>query len=552
MNQIVHIFRKDCRRLWKVIFAVLMFTVLYGYGEVIREGAGTYVVRLSPYTLLLILVGLSGVLLPIMLFLLVVFVIQEESLVGSDKFWLTRPYDRRSLALEKLLFVLLWAFLPMLLHDVWLVRHFGFSLSSASSLLLWKNSQFAFFLLIAAAVAVLSASFARAVLVAIAAIVSAVLIFLVVLQNSGGPPTADTSATLAILAVLALAAVGAVCVIGFQYRFRITAVAALVGLIAILACALLARFWPSSLTASLSNRYAPSQLRAVQLIPDASLTGLTRPPALDNADNQARSSYYPFRAVGLPSDLGIVVYSSSADFVSPGHKQTIFYLAQLVRFQPVAASSLFADAGSPDQLVPFMVGQPDDPKPLKDTDGALSGKLDFEGFRSSVAKVPVPLPYQPQHFAVGGRRCTVHAGHRDAGFILRFDCVELEPGNTSRMQVHLLQSNQEIIPQGTSGQTSSQSGWPAFTSPIITTNISYQFSPDVSAQFLAGEPPRDREMVVYVEESLGRQERPFRIEHFRPGDLSLEAWQQRGVLTAPQHHLAPFVLPPGAHPSLTR
>src|SRR5215469_12171016 len=50
MNQIVHIFSKDCRRLWKVIFAVLMFTVLYGYGEVIREGAGTYAVRLSPYT----------------------------------------------------------------------------------------------------------------------------------------------------------------------------------------------------------------------------------------------------------------------------------------------------------------------------------------------------------------------------------------------------------------------------------------------------------------------------------------------------------------------
>lgn len=100
---------------------------------------------LSPYTLLYILAGLSLLLLPTTLFLLVVSVIQEESLVGSDKFWLTRPYSRRSLFVEKLLFVAVWAVLPMLLHDVILIRHFGFPLSSAFSLLAWKSAQFCFF-----------------------------------------------------------------------------------------------------------------------------------------------------------------------------------------------------------------------------------------------------------------------------------------------------------------------------------------------------------------------------------------------------------------------
>lgn len=33
MNQIVHIFRKDCRRLWQIIAAVLVFTFLHGYGD---------------------------------------------------------------------------------------------------------------------------------------------------------------------------------------------------------------------------------------------------------------------------------------------------------------------------------------------------------------------------------------------------------------------------------------------------------------------------------------------------------------------------------------
>jgi ABC-type transport system involved in multi-copper enzyme maturation permease subunit len=155
MNQIVHIFRKDCRRLWQIIAAVLVFTFLHGYGDATNLGGGV-AIGLSPYALVFILISLSGLLLPVLLVLLIVSVIQEESLVGSDKFWLTRPYNRRSLALEKFLFVVLWAILPMLLHDVVLIRHFGFSLSSAFGLLLWKYVQFGFFLLAAATLAVLS------------------------------------------------------------------------------------------------------------------------------------------------------------------------------------------------------------------------------------------------------------------------------------------------------------------------------------------------------------------------------------------------------------
>ena len=83
-------------------------------------------VGLSPYMTVFILVSLSGLILPVLFFLLVVSVIQEESLVGSDKFWLTRPYDRVSLFLEKLLFVVLWAFLPMLVHDVVLIGILAF------------------------------------------------------------------------------------------------------------------------------------------------------------------------------------------------------------------------------------------------------------------------------------------------------------------------------------------------------------------------------------------------------------------------------------------
>jgi len=509
---------------------------------------GGYAVGLSPFMLLLILAGLSRIFLPITLFLLVVSVIQEESLVGNDQFWLTRPYERRSLALEKLLFILVWAVLPMLLHDVFVVRHFGFSLSSAFGLLLWKTFQFGVFLVVAAAVAVLSASFGRAVLLAIVTVLVTAFTFFIVMQNAGGPPMAETTEIYIILAIIALAAVGAVCVITFQYRFRIASVAGALGVLTILACSLLVRFSPSSLTAYLSKRYALHLLQSVQILPDASLTGLTRPTVPENADVRAQTIYYPFHAEGLASDIGVAANSIYAEFSSPGQKHSVFYLAYQLRFQPNVASRLFADADGPDQLVPLALRDGSDSKALGDTEGTMSGQLFFDGYRSSMTRVPVPLPYKPQSFAIAGRRCSVEAGHREAMFILRFDCVELEPGNTSRMQVHLLQDRQEIIPQGSQGQSSSQGSWPSFLSPIIRTGFSYEFSPQASADFLAGEPPKDREMLVFAEEFLGKQERPFRIEHFRPFEFSLEAWQQRGALHAPEHHLAPFVLPPGAHP----
>ena len=58
MNQVVHIFRKDCRHLWPNIAAVLVLTLLHAYGEVVNLGGGV-AFGLSPYAVLMILAGLS-------------------------------------------------------------------------------------------------------------------------------------------------------------------------------------------------------------------------------------------------------------------------------------------------------------------------------------------------------------------------------------------------------------------------------------------------------------------------------------------------------------
>jgi len=533
MNQVVHIFRKDCRHLWRVILAVLVLTFLHAYGVIIDLGAGGRAMSLSPYMLLFVLAGLSVLLLPIALFLLVVSVIQEESLVGSDKFWLTRPYSRLNLFLEKLSFIVLWAVVPMLLHDVVLIGHFGYSLSSAFGLLVWKTAQFGLFLLFAAALAVLSESFGRALLLGIGAILITLLSLFLVMQNAGDRFVGTDTATYVLLALLATAAGGALAVVAFQYRFRITPVAALLGLAAILFCATLARFWPRSLTAYLSQRNASHLLQSVQVRPDANLKDLPPPHPAQDAATQSRMAYYPFHAQGLSDNVGFDL-GLSAEFESPGQKPAPAMLGAQVRFQPQAAGSpRFADAWGPDQLVPFDLYRSGDFERVKNADGTMSGTLYLEGFRTAVVRVPVPAPMKPpQEFAIADRKCTVMSFSREHKVALVFDCAELEPGDTARFQVRLLQDNRTIMPSQSQGDSSSAGSWPAFLSPIARTNYQCEFILPGAAEESAGASAQGREILVFVEQSVGREQRDFRIEHFRPAEFGLQTWEQRGVLRA--------------------
>jgi hypothetical protein len=533
MSQIVHIFRKDCRRLWPIIAAVLVFIFMHDYGEATIPAGGAVAIGLSPYTIVAILVSLSWLILPVLLFLLVVSAIQEESLVGGDKFWLTRPYDRLSLFLEKLLFVLLWALVPMLLHDVFLIRYFGFSLFSASSLLLWKSAQFGFFLLVAATVAVLSASFARALLIAVVALVIAALIFNVVLYVPSDSPVGSLTTNYENLAVLALAAGGAALVVAVQYRFRITPVAVVLAIAAIISCALLVRFWPASLTAYLLNRHGSPLLQPVQLRPDVSLNDMQSVNQIQDAAIQSRTAYYPFRALGLSDNVGVSLVGLTAHLNSLGQKPASFYLAAATRFQPRAGGTRqFADVGGPDQLVSFSAAFASDYDRLKDYDGTLSGNMILDGFRSAVTRVPVPSPQTRQNFAVGGRQCSVESFPREQKIALTFECVELEPGDTSAFEVLLPRDNSGARSLQCPGQSSRAGAWPAFLSPILKNSFMCEFSPPSVASGSSGDPAQGQDLLVFTEESLGAAVRTLRIEHFRPADLTLQAWEQRGALRA--------------------
>ena len=352
-----------------------------------------------------------------------------------------------------------------------------------------------------------------------------------VLQNAAGAPSAE-GANYGVLAVLAVAAVGAFAVVAFQYRYRITPVAALLGVAAILACILLARFWPQSLTNYLARRNTSPLLQSVQIRPDANLRDLPPPRPAQDAAAQSHTVYYPFQADGLSDNVGFDL-GVSAEFESPGQKSAPVSSGNGVRFQPPAAGSpRFADPGGPDQLVAFDLYFSGDFERLKNADGTMSGTLFLEGFRTAVARVPVPVPGERQEFAIADRKCTVISFTREHKVALVFDCAELEPGNTARFQVRLLQDNRTIKPSQSQGDTSSAGSWPAFLSPIARTNYQCEFILPESAADSAAESIQGREILVFAEQSVGREQRDFRIEHFRPAEFSLQAWEQRGVLRA--------------------
>ena len=123
MNQVLHIFRKDLRRLWLeiIVSLLLLFGFAWKMPMIWREGPNY---EAPVWRWLFALLGIS---LCFSWWFLIVRVIQGESLVGDRQFWLTRPYQRRWLIAAKALFIIAFVNVPVLIFDVALLAHVGFS-----------------------------------------------------------------------------------------------------------------------------------------------------------------------------------------------------------------------------------------------------------------------------------------------------------------------------------------------------------------------------------------------------------------------------------------
>ena len=162
MRQAWHIFLKDVRRLRYELIVILVFTAAYawlqGHWSPLSSARNGRVNQTAGM--------LRGFLLPMAWWYLASLAVYGEPLPGNRQFWVTRPYRWTSLLGAKLLFIVAFVSFPLLLADCFILTLQGFHPWASPVGLLWHEvALFAVIFLPMMAVACITTSFARVVLV---------------------------------------------------------------------------------------------------------------------------------------------------------------------------------------------------------------------------------------------------------------------------------------------------------------------------------------------------------------------------------------------------
>src|SRR5215469_2136046 len=135
MHQTLRIFRKDARRHWPEILLSLVLLILYCWKEVRDE----YLGRIYSYVSIIPWLEFVPILLPVGWFLLIVRLVQDESLVGDRQWWVTKPYQWPSLLTAKLLSFFVWFYVPVFFAQCFLLRAAGFAVTPHLAGLLYNQ-----------------------------------------------------------------------------------------------------------------------------------------------------------------------------------------------------------------------------------------------------------------------------------------------------------------------------------------------------------------------------------------------------------------------------
>ncbi len=190
MKQILHIFVKDARHQWLEILISLAATLalVFTCSSRWRTGAMSYPVLASfghwgsasnlPDILVLIV--------PLSWWLLISPVIHEEKLVGDRQFWITRPYDWKKLLAAKVLFLIVFLYIPLLLAQGAMLARAGFSPFTSLRGLLYDSLGLTCALVLPlVALATVTKNFARMTLAVLGAFVCLITIAAL---SSNAPP----------------------------------------------------------------------------------------------------------------------------------------------------------------------------------------------------------------------------------------------------------------------------------------------------------------------------------------------------------------------------
>jgi hypothetical protein len=134
MKQALHIFKKDVSYLRYEILVSLLAALAFCFTG--TRHAMTLSERPPDQ---MISWSLLNFFLPLTWWFLISRLVHAEALPGEQQFWLTRPYDRRSLLAAKALFIAVFVNIPLFVADVVIVRAFGFAATHEFAGLLWTQ-----------------------------------------------------------------------------------------------------------------------------------------------------------------------------------------------------------------------------------------------------------------------------------------------------------------------------------------------------------------------------------------------------------------------------
>jgi hypothetical protein len=538
MRQIATLLRKDFERLWPLCLIAIALIGFHLYG-VTRLASNTGIVVGGGSSIFLLIAELSNILLPVALVVAIAFVIQQESLVGSDAFWLTRPYWRTALLTEKALFVAFVALIPMIVHDFIAVRWFGMASLGAAPVIVVEGLELAGLLVCGAAFAVLTPGFARFTLLVLGCTV-AFVVAVMATNNSGAGNWGPLSGIPSVLA-WSVATIGATTVILYQYRTRRVIISGIIGAASLMIAVLILSYFPWTAAWHLKQWFGipATSLADVQLIPtqDASDTILSYSPANFNRNLPYREILYPFRINNLPNDISLEAFRCRTEIESASAPPPLVVSPNILfRHRPPLSQDLSSSREK--QFMALGILPSRIFYRLRDSKVTLEGTMYFESYRD-LKPIRVPLSGGEASIQFDRERCTFRSfpsidQNGEKQLVVLLNCVELEPAVGIHMDVSLVDAaGKPIWRQGAgfSGMLGPQEMLPSLFNPVHQSNLQFPFTHQPGA-----EPPSIPEgssFVISARKPTGMLRRDFRIEDVRLGDLEWTGWKQRGTKNYP-------------------
>jgi len=261
---------------------------------------------------------LRGFLLPMAWWYLASLAVYGEPLPGDRQFWVTRPYRWTSLLGAKLLFIVAFVSFPLLLADCFILTLQGFHPWANPGGLLWHEvAVFVVLLLPMIAVACITTSFARVVLVGLATIIS-IVVLETVLSPYGNTMIGFSvegewiGGSLLCLVLLSTA----LAIMILQYRSRRTWVSRTIFVAAVLLLLCSGRFLPWDITFALQSRLVKSRIDTSSITAVFS-PGSGPPPTVSPARQDAVRVSLPVRLYGVPAGTTAAVDAMWADLTLP-------------------------------------------------------------------------------------------------------------------------------------------------------------------------------------------------------------------------------------------